>query len=57
MTVLENTPYKKVWLVAKENANCVLQEIMGKGPADICVEEEEIGIIVERIYREGEAYA
>ena len=57
VTVLENTPYKKVWLVAKENANCVLQEIMGKGPADICVEEEEIGIIVERIYREGEAYA
>ena len=57
MTVLENTPYKKVWRVAKENANHVLQEIMRQEPADISVEEEEIGVIVERIYREEEAYA
>ena len=57
VTVLENTPYKKVWRVAKENANHVLQEIMRQEPADISVEEEEIGVIVERIYREEEAYA
>ncbi len=57
VTILENTPYKKVWRVAKENANHVLQEIMRQEPADISVEEEEIGVIVERIYREEEAYA
>ena len=57
VTVLENTPYKKVWRVAKENANHVLQEIMRQEPADISVEEEEIGVIVESIYREEEAYA
>ena len=51
--ILEQTPYKKVIMVPKENAAGLLRELMNLLPADITVEEEEIGTIVERIYREG----
>lgn len=57
VTLLESTPYKKVLRVEKENTNRVLREIMKEMPGDISVEEEEIGVIVERIYKEGETYA
>jgi len=51
--ILEQTPYKKVIMVPKENAAGLLRELMNLLPTDITVEEEEIGTIVERIYREG----
>ena len=51
--ILEQTPYKKVIMVPKENAAGLLRELMNLLPTDITVEEEEIGTIVERIYQEG----
>ncbi len=39
-------------MVPKENAAGLLRELMSLIPTDITVEEEEIGTIVERIYRE-----
>ncbi|MBE5974261.1 ABC transporter ATP-binding protein [Lacrimispora xylanisolvens] len=51
--ILEQTPYKKVIMVPKENAAGLLRELMNLLPTDIAVEEEEIGTIVERIYQEG----
>lgn len=46
-------PYKQVYEVAKENPKALLAEIMEHNPDDITIEEEEIGVIVERIYQEG----
>ena len=51
--ILEQTPYKKVIMVPKENAAGLLRELMNLLPTDITVEEEEIGTIVERIYQKG----
>ena len=34
-------------------AKALFEELMGYEPKDIAVEEEEIGVVVERIYREG----
>ncbi len=45
--------YKQVYEVSKENSKALLAEIMEYNPDDITIEEEEIGVIVERIYQEG----
>jgi len=50
----DNSPYKKTYETAKENARNLLSELMEYEPKDIVVEEEEIGVVVERIYQEGE---
>lgn len=52
----EDTPYKKVYEVPRESARWLLAELMKYEPGDIVVEEEEIGVIVERIYQEGSEY-
>ncbi len=46
-------PYKKEYEVPRQNASGLLAELMGHEPKDITIEEEEIGIVVERIYQEG----
>lgn len=51
--VVEETPFKKVLTVPKEQANDFLGSMMKLGPSDISVEEEEIGTVVERIYAQG----
>ncbi|MGC6173622.1 ABC transporter ATP-binding protein [Lacrimispora sp. 38-1] len=51
--IMEQTPYKKVIMVPKEDAAVLLGELMSLMPSDISVEEEEIGTVVERIYQEG----
>ncbi len=52
--LVEETPYKKVIRVPREESGALLQRLMGYGPKDIIVEEDEIGRVVERIYGEGE---
>lgn len=47
-----NEPYKKVYETPKEHAKYLFAELMEHEPKDIVVEEEEIGIVVERIYHE-----
>lgn len=50
--------YRKVYEVAKQNARALLMEVMKYDPKDLAVEEEEIGVVVERIYQEeGEKHA
>lgn len=49
----ENNLYKKTYRVSKENAKNLLSELMEYEPKDIGVEEEDIGVVVERIYQEG----
>lgn len=51
--LLENSLYKHVYKVSKANAPQLLSELMEYEPKDIGVEEEEIGVVVERIYQEG----
>lgn len=51
--VIEDMPYKKVYEVKKERATTLLEELMQYEPMDVGVEEEEIGAVVERIYKEG----
>lgn len=46
-------PYKKEYEVARQDAKALLAELMEHEPKDIVIEEEEIGIVVERIYQEG----
>lgn len=53
VNTIEDTAYKKVYEVHKEKAKELLTELMKYEPNDIGVEEEEIGIVVERIYQEG----
>lgn len=48
--------YKKEYEVPRKYAKNLLAELMEHEPKDIVVEEEEIGIVVERIYQEGGAY-
>lgn len=54
VTCIEKTPYKIVVEMPKERANEVLQRVMQHNPADITVEEDEIGAVVERIYESSE---
>lgn len=51
--LFENAPYKKVYEVSKRFLKNLLAELMEYEPKDIVVEEEEIGVIVERIYQDG----
>ncbi len=51
--LMENSPYKKVYEVSRQSAKDLLTELMEFGTKDIAIEEEEIGVIVERIYQEG----
>lgn len=52
--IVEEQPYKKVIEVPKESMKGALRYLMELEPVDISVEEEDIGRVVERIYREGE---
>lgn len=54
--VMEKTPHKLVIVVPKEEASRVLSAVMPWHPVDIAVEEDEIGMVVERIYQEGSRY-
>lgn len=54
--ILEQTPHKLVLVVPREKAGAALASIMQWNPADIAVEEDEIGTVVERIYQEGSRY-
>lgn len=50
--VLEQTGFKLVLETAREEAGEVLQYLIGNySPADLAIEEEEIGNVVERIYQ------
>ncbi len=51
--LVENSLYKKAYEVSKANSKNLLWELMEYEPKDIVVEEEEIGVVVERIYQEG----
>jgi len=53
--LIEDTPYKKVYEVPKSDAKALFAKLMEHEPKDIVVEEEEIGVIVERIYQEATA--
>ena len=49
--VLEQTPYKTVIMVPKEQSGQIVAGIMrDSSPLDISAEEEDIGAVVERIY-------
>lgn len=50
--IVLNEPYKKVYEMPKENAKRLFSELMKHEPKDIVVEEEEIGVVVGRIYHE-----
>lgn len=52
--IIEDSQYKKVYEVEKENVNSLFTELMGYNPEDITIESEEIGTIAERIYQEGD---
>ena len=49
--MLEQTPYKAVFMVPKEQSGHIVARIMrDSSPVDISAEEEDIGAVVERIY-------
>ena len=53
--VIEQSPLKAVFTVKREMSGCILEHVMRDyKPSDISVEEEDIGVIVEKIYK-GEA--
>lgn len=54
VSILTDEPYKKVYEAPRENAKSLFAELMEHEPKDIVVEEEEIGIVVERIYQQEE---
>ena len=50
--ILEITPHKAIFTVAKEKSGFILEQTMRKYRlVDITIEEEDIGVIVEKIYR------
>lgn len=53
ITWIENSPHKKILLCPKESISDVIQRMMRESPLDISVEEEEIGVVIERIYQKG----
>lgn len=53
-SVLEEQPYRKVFMIPKDRANEVMSRLMSCGPGDITIEEEDVAAVIERIYREGE---
>lgn len=52
VSLIGDSPYKKVYEVTRQHTKDLLSELMEYAPKDIVVEEEEIGIVVERIYQE-----
>ncbi len=51
--LLENTPHKAVFMAPKEQSSQILAKLMQDHPLkDISVEEEDIGIVVEKIYQD-----
>lgn len=50
--VVEDSPYKKMYEVQKEQAKRLLLALMPYEPTDVETEEEELGTVVERIYQE-----
>ncbi|MCL2810378.1 MAG: ATP-binding cassette domain-containing protein [Clostridia bacterium] len=51
-TMIEQSPHKAVFTVPKEQGGAVLERIMGEYPLnDISIEEEDMGVIVEKIYQ------
>jgi len=51
---IEKSPHKTVFSVPKDESGRVLEQIMRDYPlCDISIEEEDIGVIVEKIYRNG----
>lgn len=53
VSLVEDAPYKKVYEVSKQCVKALFSELMKYEPKDIVVEDEEIGVVVERIYHEG----
>jgi len=51
--VREESPYKKVIRIRKEQSGELMQRLMEYHPSDLTVEEDEIGRVAERIYAEG----
>lgn len=50
---IENELYRKVIMVPRDKTNLLLTCIMQYEPKDIVVEEDDIGSVVERIYKRG----
>lgn len=50
-TVVEENPYRKVFDIPKEKVKNALYAMLALEPEDISIEEEEIGKVVERIYK------
>lgn len=50
--LIQDSSYKKLYEVSKQDAKALFLELMEYEPKDIVVKEEEIGVIVERIYQE-----
>ena len=53
VSYLEDHAFQKILYVPKEGINELLAHIMAYEPNDISIEEEEVGVVVERIYKEG----
>lgn len=53
VSLIEDDSHKKIYEVPRQRAKELFSELMEYDPEDIVVEEEEIGVIVERIYQEG----
>lgn len=52
-TLLESNPYKAVFMIPKEESGTFLERIMQEYRLkDIAIEEEDIGAVVEKIYRQ-----
>jgi ABC-2 type transport system ATP-binding protein len=52
--ILEQNPYKSAFMIPKTESGAALSAVMSRySPADISVEEEDIGAVVERIYAGG----
>ena len=51
-TIIESSPYKAVIMAPKEESRVILEQLMKDyRPIDISVEEEDIGLVVEKIYK------
>lgn len=51
--LVENNHYKKVYEVSRQFSKDLLAKLMEYEPKDIVIEDEDIGVVVERIYQEG----
>ena len=51
--LLEQSPHKAVFTIPKERSGAILEQIMREHSlSDISIEEEDIGVVVEKIYRQ-----